>query len=158
RATDPSVPDIMQIKNTANRAAAVVQQLLAFARKQTLRPQVLDLDEALSEFSIMLRRMIGEKVSLEVLRSRDLWPVQGHGTSFQQVSATRAVNAAHAMPDGGKLSIRTANVASEDSHRFAYKGMPAADYVLVEVADTGTGIPPEIMDKIFLPFFSTKEV
>jgi two-component system cell cycle sensor histidine kinase/response regulator CckA len=158
RATDPSVPDIMQIKNTANRAAAVVQQLLAFARKQTLRPQVLDLDEALSEFSIMLRRMIGEKVTLEVLRSRELWPVKVDGTSFQQVVVNLAVNAGHAMPDGGKLTIRTANVPTEDSHRFAYKGMPAADYVLIEVADTGTGIAPEIMDKIFLPFFSTKEV
>jgi two-component system cell cycle sensor histidine kinase/response regulator CckA len=158
RATDPAVPDIMQIKNTANRAAAVVQQLLAFARKQTLRPQVLDVDEALSEFSIMLRRMIGEKVTLEVLRSRDLWPVKVDGTSFQQVVVNLAVNAGHAMPDGGKLSIRTANVATGDSHRFAYKGMPAADYVLVEVSDTGTGIAPEIMDKIFLPFFSTKEV
>jgi two-component system cell cycle sensor histidine kinase/response regulator CckA len=158
RATDPSVQDIMQIKNTANRAAAVVQQLLAFARKQTLRPQVLDVDEALSEFSIMLRRMIGEKVTLEVLRSRDLWPVKVDGTSFQQVIVNLAVNAGHAMPDGGKLTVRTANVSTEESRRFAYKGMPAADYVLVEVADTGTGIPPEIMDKIFLPFFSTKEV
>ena len=158
RATDPSVPDIMQIKSTANRAAAVVQQLLAFARKQTLRPQILDVDEALSEFSIMLRRMIGEKVTLEVGRSRDLWPVKVDGTSFQQVVVNLAVNAGHAMPAGGKLTIRTANVTAADSRRFAYKGMPAADYVLVEVADTGTGIAPEIMDKIFLPFFSTKEV
>src|SRR5262249_10261377 len=158
RATDASVPDIMQIKNTANRAAAVVQQLLAFARKQTLRPQVLDLDDALSEFSIMLRRMIGEKVSLEVVRSRDLWPVKVDTTSFQQVIVNLAVNAGHAMPDGGKLTIRTANVSTERSRRFKYKGMPAADYVLVEVCDTGTGIAPEIMGKIFLPFFSTKEV
>jgi len=158
RATDASVPDIMQIKNTANRAAAVVQQLLAFARKQTLRPQVLDLDDALSEFSIMLRRMIGEKVSLEVVRSRDLWPVKVDTTSFQQVIVNLAVNAGHAMPDGGRLTIRTANVSTERSRRFKYKGMPAADYVLVEVCDTGTGIAPEIMDKIFLPFFSTKEV
>ncbi|HEY4920794.1 MAG TPA: PAS domain-containing protein [Xanthobacteraceae bacterium] len=158
RPTDPSFQDIMQIKNTANRAAGLVQQLLAFARKQTLLPQVLDVGEALSEFAVMLRRMIGERVTLEVVRSRDLWPVRVDGNQFQQVILNLAVNAGHAMPDGGKLTIRTANVTSEEARGFTYKGMPAADYVLVEVADTGTGIAPEDMDKIFLPFFSTKEV
>src|ERR1700722_6495428 len=158
RPTDPSFQDIMQIKNTANRAAGLVQQLLAFARKQTLLPQVLDVGEALSEFAVMVRRMIGERVTLDVVRSRDLWPVRVDGNQFQQVILNLAVNAGHAMPDGGKLTIRTANVTSEEARGFTYKGMPAADYVLVEVADTGTGIAPEDMDKIFLPFFSTKEV
>jgi two-component system cell cycle sensor histidine kinase/response regulator CckA len=158
RPTDPSFQDIMQIKNTANRAAGLVQQLLAFARKQTLLPQVLDLGEALSEFAVMLRRMIGEKVTLEVLRSRDLWPAKVDGNQFQQVVLNLAVNAGHAMPDGGKLTIRTANVTAEEARGFTYKGMPAADYVLIEVTDTGTGIAPEDIDKIFLPFFSTKEV
>jgi two-component system cell cycle sensor histidine kinase/response regulator CckA len=158
RPTDPSFQDIMQIKNTANRAAGLVQQLLAFARKQTLLPQVLDLGEALSEFAVMLRRMIGEKVTLEVLPSRGLWPAKVDGNQFQQVVLNLAVNAGHAMPDGGKLTIRTANVTAEEARGFTYKGMPAADYVLIEVTDTGTGIAPEDIDKIFLPFFSTKEV
>jgi two-component system cell cycle sensor histidine kinase/response regulator CckA len=158
RPTDPSFQDIMQIKNTASRAAGLVQQLLAFARKQTMRPQVLDLGEALSELSVMLRRMIGEKVGLDVVRSRDLWPAKVDGNQFHQVIVNLAVNAGHAMPDGGRLTLRTANVTTEESRRFAYKGMPAADYVLVEVADTGTGIPPDVIDKIFLPFFSTKAV
>jgi two-component system, cell cycle sensor histidine kinase and response regulator CckA len=158
RPTDPSFQDIMQIKNTANRAAALVQQLLAFARKQTLLPQVLDLGEALSEFAVMLRRMIGEKVALDVVRSRNLWPVKVDGNQFNQVILNLAVNAGHAMPDGGKLTIRSANVTAEEARGFIYKGMPAADYVLIEVADTGTGIAPEDIDKIFLPFFSTKEV
>jgi len=158
RPTDPSFQDIMQIKNTASRAAGLVQQLLAFARKQTMRPQVLDLGDALSDISVMLRRMIGEKVTLDVIRSRELWPVKVDGNQFHQVVVNLAVNAGHAMPDGGKLTLRSANVSTADSRRFAYKGMPAADYVLVEVADTGSGIAPEIMDKIFLPFFSTKEV
>src|SRR5262249_11529000 len=138
RPTDPSFQDIMQIKNTANRAAGLVQQLLAFARKQTLRPEVLDLGDVLSDFAVMLRRMIGEKVTLDVVRSRDLWPVKVDGIQFQQVILNLAVNAGHAMPDGGKLTISTANLTTEDSHRFAnkYKGMPAADYVLVEVGDT----------------------
>jgi two-component system, cell cycle sensor histidine kinase and response regulator CckA len=158
RPTDPSFQDIMQIKHTATSAAGIVKQLLAFARRQTLLPQLLDLGDALSEFSYMLRRMIGEKVVLDFARSRDLWPVKVDMNQFQQVIVNLAVNASHAMPDGGKLTIRTANVSTEESRRYAYKGMPAADYVLVEVTDTGTGIAPDIMDKIFLPFFSTKEV
>jgi two-component system cell cycle sensor histidine kinase/response regulator CckA len=157
RPTDPSFQDIMQIKHTATSAAAVVQQLLAFARKQTMRTRVLDLDDALSEFAYMLRRTLGEKVTLDFQRSRDLWPVKADLNQFQQVVLNLAVNAGHAMPDGGKLTIKTENVPEEASRQYAYKGMPAADYVIVAVTDTGTGIPPEIMDKIFLPFFSTKE-
>jgi two-component system cell cycle sensor histidine kinase/response regulator CckA len=157
RPTDPSFQDIMQIKHTATSAAAVVQQLLAFARKQTMRPRVLDLGDALSEFAYMLKRTLGEKVPLDFQRARDLWPVKADLNQFQQVVLNLAVNAGHAMPDGGKLTIKTENVPEEASRQYSYKGMPAADYVMVAVTDTGTGIPPEIMDKIFLPFFSTKE-
>jgi two-component system cell cycle sensor histidine kinase/response regulator CckA len=157
RPTDPSFQDIMQIKHTATSAAAVVQQLLAFARKQTMRTRVIDLDDALSEFAYMMRRTLGEKVTLDFQRSRDLWPVKADLNQFQQVVLNLAVNAGHAMPDGGKLTIKTANVPEEESRAFAYKGMPPGDYVLVEATDTGTGIAPDIMDKIFLPFFSTKE-
>jgi two-component system cell cycle sensor histidine kinase/response regulator CckA len=156
--TDPSFQDIMQIKQNANRAASLVRQLLAFSRRQTLRPQVLDLGEVLTELNMLLRRLIGEKVELSVVHGRDLWPVKADISQFEQVIVNLAVNARDAMPDGGKLVVRTANVNAADCARFGYKGMPAADYVLVEVADTGTGIPPEIIDKIFEPFFSTKEV
>ena len=157
--TDPSFQDIMQIKQNANRAAALVRQLLAFSRKQTLRPQVLDLGETLSDIGILLKRLIGEKVTFPgVVHGRDLWPVKADISQFEQVIVNLAVNARDAMPDGGKLAIRTANVPADDVARFAYKGMPSADYVLVEVSDTGTGMPPEIVDKIFEPFFSTKEV
>ena len=157
--TDPSFQDIMQIKQNANRAAALVRQLLAFSRKQTLRPQVLDLGETLSDIGILLKRLIGEKVTFPgVVHGRDLWPVKADISQFEQVIVNLAVNARDAMPDGGKLAIRTANVPAEEVARLAYKGMPAADYVLVEVSDTGTGMPPEIIDKIFEPFFSTKEV
>ena len=156
--TDPSFQDIMQIKQNANRAASLVRQLLAFSRRQTLRPQVLDLGEVLNELTMLLRRLIGEKVVLEVKHGRDLWPVKADISQFEQVVVNLAVNARDAMPEGGKLSVRTANVAAAECAKFATNGMPAADYVLVEVGDTGTGIPPEIMDKIFEPFFSTKEV
>ncbi len=156
--TDPSFKDIMQIKQNANRAAALVRQLLAFSRKQTLRPQVLDLAETLSDLGMLLKRLIGEKVSLDIVHGRDLWPVKVDISQFEQVIVNLAVNARDAMPDGGKLTVRTTNVSAEECAKFAYKGMPKADYVLVEVSDTGTGIPSDIIDKIFEPFFTTKDV
>ena len=156
--TDPSFQDIMQIKQNATRAATLVRQLLAFSRRQTLRPQVLDLGDALSDLTMLLRRLIGEKVKLDLVHGRDLWPVKVDVSQFEQVIVNLAVNARDAMPDGGKLTVRTANVTSEGAARLSYKGMPAADYVRIDVADTGSGIAPDIVDKIFEPFFSTKEV
>jgi two-component system cell cycle sensor histidine kinase/response regulator CckA len=155
---DPSFQDIMQIRQNTNRAASLVRQLLAFSRRQTLRPQVLDLGEALSDLTMLLRRLIGEKVTLDVVHGRDLWPVKADISQFEQVIVNLAVNARDAMPDGGRLTIRTANIGADESARFNYKGMPSAEYVLVEVTDIGIGIPRDIMDKIFEPFFSTKEV
>jgi two-component system cell cycle sensor histidine kinase/response regulator CckA len=156
--TDPSFQDIMQIKQNATRAATLVRQLLAFSRRQTLRPQVLDLGDALSDLTMLLRRLIGEKVKLDLVHGRDLWPVKVDVSQFEQVIVNLAVNARDAMPDGGKLTVRTVNVTSEESGHLAYKGMPAADYVRIDITDTGTGIPADIVDKIFEPFFSTKEV
>jgi two-component system cell cycle sensor histidine kinase/response regulator CckA len=156
--TDPSFQDIMQIKQNANRAAALVRQLLAFSRKQTLRPQVLDLGETLSDLTMLLRRLIGEKVTLVPAFGRDLWPVKADISQFEQVIVNLAVNARDAMPDGGTLTVRTANLPAAEGVRYGYKGMPDADYVLIEVSDTGTGIPADIIEKIFEPFFSTKEV
>ncbi len=156
--TDPSFGDIMQIKQNANRAASLVRHLLAFSRKQTLRPQVLDLGEVLSDLTMLLRRLIGEKVTLEVVHGRDLWPVKADISQFEQVIVNLAVNARDAMPEGGRLHVRTVNVPARECERYHAKGMPAGDYVLVEVRDTGTGIPESILGKIFDPFFSTKEV
>lgn len=156
--TDPSFQDIMQIKQNATRAATLVRQLLAFSRRQTLRPQVLDLGDALSDLTMLLRRLIGEKVKLELSHGRDLWPVKVDVSQFEQVIVNLAVNARDAMPDGGKLTVRTGNVSAQDAERLAKQGMPAADYVKIEVIDTGTGIPADIVDKIFEPFFSTKDV
>ncbi|MBR1247228.1 response regulator [Bradyrhizobium sp. AUGA SZCCT0169] len=156
--TDPSFQDIMQIKQNATRAATLVRQLLAFSRRQTLRPQVLDLGDALSDLTMLLRRLIGEKVKLDLVHGRDLWPVKVDVSQFEQVIVNLAVNARDAMADGGKLTVKTSNVTTDEAAQLSYKGMPAADYVRIDVADTGTGIPAEIVDKIFEPFFSTKEV
>ena len=158
RPTDPSFQDIMHIKQNANRAASLVRQLLAFSRKQTLRPQVIDLGEALSDLTVLLRRLIGENVSLDVPQVRDLWPVRADVGQFEQVIINLAVNARDAMPLGGKLTLRTSNVSVGDDTQHWHKDMPADDYVLVEVEDTGSGIAPEIIDKIFDPFYTTKDV
>ncbi len=156
--TDPSFQDIMQIKQNATRAATLVRQLLAFSRRQTLRPQVLDLGDALSDLTMLLRRLIGEKVKLDLVHGRDLWPVKVDVSQFEQVIVNLAVNARDAMPEGGKLTVKTANVTTDEATQMSYKGMPAADYVRINITDTGTGIPADIVDKIFEPFFSTKEV
>jgi two-component system cell cycle sensor histidine kinase/response regulator CckA len=157
--TDPSFQDIMQIKQNATRAATLVRQLLAFSRRQTLRPQVLHLGDALSDLTMLLRRLIGEKVNFPgVVHGRDLWPVKADVSQFEQVIVNLAVNARDAMLDGGTLTIRTANVPAEEVERSSYKGLPPGDYVRIDVSDTGTGIPADIVEKIFEPFFSTKEV
>jgi two-component system, cell cycle sensor histidine kinase and response regulator CckA len=158
RPTDPSFQDIMQIKQNANRAASLVRQLLAFSRKQTMRLQVLDLGEALSDLTVLLRRLIGENVTLEVPQVRDLWPVKADIHQFEHVIMNLAVNARDAMPLGGKLTLRTSNVSVGEGAPHRHKDMPAGDYVLVEVEDTGSGIAPEIIDKIFDPFYTTKDV
>jgi two-component system, cell cycle sensor histidine kinase and response regulator CckA len=154
--TDPSFQDIMQIKQNANRAASLVRQLLAFSRKQTMRPVVLDLGEALSDLTVLLKRLIGENITLDVPQVRDLWPVKADVHQFEQVIINLAVNARDAMPLGGRLTLRTRNVGAEDSQR--HKGVPFGEYVLVEVEDTGSGIAPEIIDKIFDPFYTTKDI
>src|SRR6195952_2063449 len=133
RPTDPSFQDIMQIKQNATRAATLVRQLLAFSRKQTLRPQGLDLGESLSDIENLLKRLIGEKVTLETQHGRDLWRVKADLSQFEQVIVNLVVNARDAMPEGGKLSVRTANVTAEEAEKLSYKGMPAADYVRIDV-------------------------
>ena len=120
--TDPSFQDIMQIKQNATRAATLVRQLLAFSRRQTLRPQVLDLGDALSDLTMLLRRLIGEKVKLDLVHGRDLWPVKVDVSQFEQVIVNLAVNARDAMPDGGKLTVRTANVTTEESGTARLQG------------------------------------
>jgi two-component system cell cycle sensor histidine kinase/response regulator CckA len=106
----------------------------------------------------LLRRTIGETIDLQMLAADDLWFTLCDPNQLESALLNLAINARDAMPDGGKLTLRTANVAADESARFHYKGMPIGEYVLIEVADTGTGIAPEIVDKIFDPFFTTKEV
>jgi two-component system cell cycle sensor histidine kinase/response regulator CckA len=156
--TDPSFQDIMQIKQNANRAASLVRQLLAFSRKQTLRPLVIELSETLPDLGMLLRRLIGEKATLDIPLVRDLWQIRADIGQFEQAIINLAVNARDAMPAGGRLTIRTSNVSAEESVRLQRKGMPAGEYVEIEVVDTGTGIAPDVIGKIFDPFYTTKDI
>ncbi len=155
---DSSFADIMQIKHNANRATNLVRQLLAFSRKQTLQPVDLDLTEALSELSHLLRRLIGETIELRLEHGRNLGIVRVDPGQFDQVVVNLAVNARDAMPKGGALTIRTSGVKVHQSLERGTEVMPAGDYVLIEIIDTGVGIPKENIGHIFEPFFSTKEV
>jgi two-component system, cell cycle sensor histidine kinase and response regulator CckA len=158
RPTDPSFQDIMQIKQNANRAASLVRQLLAFSRRQTLRPQVMNLNDNVSDVQILLKRLLGEKVELDLKYGRDLWQVKADVNQFEQVVVNLAVNARDAMPEGGRLTLRTSNVTDTQSAAYNYKGLAEAEYVLLEVEDSGHGMTPEVMEKIFEPFFTTKDV
>ena len=158
RPTDPSFQDIMQIKQNANRAAGLVRQLLAFSRRQTLRPQTLQLNDVLSELQMLLRRLVGETIQLDVVYGRDLWQVKADLNQFEQVIVNLVVNARDAIDDGGKITLRTRNFAAAECGDLKEVDVALADYVLVEVEDTGRGIPPDVRAKIFEPFFTTKDV
>ena len=158
RPTDPSFRDINQIKQNANRAASLVRQLLAFSRRQTLRPQVLQLGDVLSDLQMLMRRLVGENIDLELRHGRDLWLVEADVNQFEHVLVNLIVNARDAMPQGGKIILRTRNVIASDCAGFNETSLVPADYVAIEVEDFGHGIAPEIKDKIFEPFFTTKDV
>jgi two-component system cell cycle sensor histidine kinase/response regulator CckA len=159
RASDPSFPDIMNIKQNANRAASLVRQLLAFSRRQTLRPQVLSLPDVMTDLRMLLERLLGNKAELSIKHGRDLWPVKADLGQFEQVIVNLCVNARDALPNGGTVAIATFNADADlIASTYARKEMPASDYVIIEVADNGTGMPEEVLKQIFEPFFSTKDV
>ncbi|WP_085809802.1 response regulator [Sphingomonas sp. TZW2008] len=160
---DSDYDDIQQIRNNSNRAAGLTRQLLAFSRQQTLRPQVLQLPDVVSEVSNLLKRLLGETVTLEVRHGRDLGPVRADPGQLEQVVVNLAVNARDAMlakhpHGGGKLTIQTRSATIAEVRRRGPDIMPAGDYTALEISDTGSGIPPDILPKIFEPFFTTKEV
>jgi|RhiMethySRZTD1v2_1073278.scaffolds.fasta_scaffold21240_4 two-component system cell cycle sensor histidine kinase/response regulator CckA len=158
RQTDPAYRDIMNIKNSANRAASLVRQLLAFSRRQTLQPEVLELGEIITDLAPLLNRTLSEKIELKIQPGRDLWHVKADRSQFDNVIVNLAVNARDAMPDGGCLTIRTRNLSERESLKLADQGMAAGEYVLVEVSDTGVGIEADVIGKIFEPFFTTKDI
>ncbi len=155
---DQSFADIMQVKQNANRAANLVRQLLAFSRQQTLQPKVLNITNVLTELTHLLRRLIGADIELKMVHARDLWPVKVDQSQLEQVIINLAVNARDAVDGSGAVTIRTYNHTASEGNKSLHASLPSGDYVVMEVADTGTGVPKELLSKIFEPFFTTKEV
>ncbi|HEX7858591.1 MAG TPA: ATP-binding protein [Sphingobium sp.] len=155
---DSDYDDIQQIKSNSNRAASLTRQLLAFSRQQTLRPQVLQLPDVVSEVSALLKRLLGENINLAVTHGRGLGPVRADPGQLEQVIVNLVVNARDAMTHGGTVTIRTFAVPASEVRTIRAEIMPVTDYTAFSVSDSGTGIPPEVLGKIFEPFFTTKEV
>lgn len=153
---DPDYNDLTQINQNANRAAALVNQLLAFSRKQTLRLEELDLRDTLSDLTHLLNRLVGEKVMLTLIHDPTLHRLRADKRQLEQVVMNLVVNARDAMPGGGEIRIETSNVSYPKPVRRDRATVPAGDYVAVEIRDEGSGIPADKLQKIFEPFYTTK--
>jgi PAS domain S-box-containing protein len=145
-----------EIASAAERASSLTRQLLAFSRKQMLAPRIVNLNDVATENIKMLTRMIGEDVDLVMVPSPNLWPVRADAGQIEQVIMNLAVNARDAMPSGGKLTIETSNVTLDEDYARLHAPLPAGDYVMVAISDTGNGMDNETQSHIFEPFFTTK--
>ncbi len=154
---DPAYGDLVQINQNANRAASLVGQLLAFSRKQTLTPEVVDLPEALSDLTHLLSRLVGETVRLTLRHDDGVPPIRVDKRQLEQVIMNLVVNARDAMPEGGEIAVETACVTLTAEMRRNRAAIPPGTYAVVRVRDEGVGIAPENMQKIFEPFFTTKK-
>ena len=163
RQEDPAFADLEQIRQNANRAAALVAQLLAFSRKQTLKPERLDLEDVLSDLTHLLNRLVVERVGLSLSHlgtgsGRTLRPVRADRRQLEQVLVNLVVNARDAMPDGGSIVIETEPLTLTEALHRDRASVPPGDYSVIRVIDHGCGIAPEHLQKIFEPFFTTKRL
>jgi signal transduction histidine kinase len=159
RRFDPDDPVSQRLDRAmwgAQRGAELTRQLLAFARKQPLAPQTIDVSAMLSEIAGLLRRTLGERVEMCVVDSAGLWPVVADPAQLESAILNLAINARDAMPDGGRLTIEVANKVLDDDYARQHTEVVAGDYVMIAVSDTGTGMPPDILARVFEPFFTTK--
>jgi len=154
---DPLRENIEEIKKSADRAADLTRQLLAFSRRQVMEMKVLDLNDLLRNLDKMLHRVIGEDIELATILEENLGRVKTDPGQIEQVIMNLAVNARDAMSKGGKLTIETANVDLDQAYARAHVAVKPGPYVMISASDTGVGMPPEIRDRIFEPFFTTKE-
>jgi PAS domain S-box-containing protein len=157
---EPSHPlysNLMQIRNAGERSADLTRQLLAFARKQTVTPKVLDLNKTVAGMTSMLQRLMGEDIDLAWRPGKDVWPVKMDPSQIDQILANLCVNARDAIADVGKVTIETGKAEFDEAFCVDHVGYLPGEYVLLAVSDDGCGIGPETLDKIFEPFFTTKE-
>jgi two-component system cell cycle sensor histidine kinase/response regulator CckA len=158
---DSDYDDIQQIRANSNRAAALTRQLLAFSRQQTLRPEIIQLPDVVSEVSPLIKRLLGEKITYYVQHDRNLGPVRADPQQLEQVIMNLAVNARDAIQsrgDGkGRISLFTRSLQAKQVIQLGSEVLPAADYTVLIVQDTGGGIPAHVLPKLFEPFFTTKE-
>ncbi|MCB2109981.1 MAG: response regulator [Defluviimonas sp.] len=152
----PDYADLVQISQNANRAASLVNQLLAFSRKQTLKPEIIDPREALSDLTHLLNRLVGEKVRLALSHGQDLGHIRADRRQLEQVMMNLVVNARDAMPEGGEIRIETEALLLKEDFRRDRVSIPTGNYVTVRVSDEGVGIVPDKIQKIFEPFYTTK--
>lgn len=155
--TDPSFNDVMQIKQNASRASNLIKQLLAFSRQQKMQPQIINITDNISEVSILIQRLIGTQVELKLINGRNLKLIKVDPIQLEQILINLAVNARDAMKKGGVLTIETQNIKLDSPIITKHVTIPAQEFVLLQISDTGEGIPEENLPKIFDPFFSTKE-
>lgn len=156
--TDGDFADLDQIRQNANRAAALVGQLLAFSRKQTLKPERLDIQDLLSDLVHLLNRLVGEKVKLRLAHAPDLGPIRADRRKLEQVVMNLVVNARDAMAEGGTIRIDTEEVVLREPMSRDRVTVPASEYAVIRVSDTGCGIPSDRLSKIFEPFYTTKKL
>ncbi|WP_372618636.1 ATP-binding protein [Falsiroseomonas sp.] len=152
----PVASELRQVMDSAARGAALVKQLLAFARQQAMHPRVVDLNGAVSAMGGLLRRLLGSRVRLTVDLEEPGRRVKIDPTQLDQVIMNLALNARDAMPDGGALRIATSHTVVLQTEQLGHEELPPGRYAMLEVSDTGAGIPPELLPRIFDPFFTTK--
>lgn len=149
--------DLAQITLAGDRAASLTRQLLAFARREVIRPKVLDVNHVIFALEEMLRRTLGEHVELVTTLAEDLWPVLADPGQMEQVLVNLAVNARDAMPRGGTLTIDTTNISVDADTIAGGSKAQEGRNVRIRVSDTGTGMSPEVAERVFEPFFTTKQ-
>jgi PAS domain S-box-containing protein len=140
------------------RAEQLTRQLLAFARRQSLEPKTVDPDKLLAGLADILKRTLGPRIEVEMIRGAGLWRTRVDPNQLEHAILNLAINARDAMPEGGKLTIETANASLDEAYAAAYSEVTPGQYVLISVSDNGTGMPPEVREKAFDPFFTTKPV